>query len=237
MAEVGRNSAPTARALLNQLYSQDPEAARVAFPAVLQGMADSRAFEDARLLVDDSANVPADTRELSIEMLADQWGRSRPEDAAAWILSIQDEGSRNKALIALGTAWSAGDPESAAMFALQIPPGQTREAMLGQAVNRWASIDAQGAAEWLLQFPSLPDFDEAVARLATQPTTLADHADLALDWAGNIFDPVLRLKTVNTVLSNEYDRDPPTALTRLQEVKLLSEADRQVLSVQLQSRH
>jgi hypothetical protein len=235
MLEIARDDPNTARVLVEQLFSRDPEAASAAYPAAIQGMAASGAFESARSLIDGSPGVAGATRELMIELLADQWGRNRPEEAADWVRSISDETIQDKALVALGTAWSGSNPEAASNFAVGLPPGTTRQAVLGQAIARWASTDALGAAEWLVQFPSTPDFDQAVARLATHPPTVANNADLALDWAGNIFDPGLRLSTVNAVLSELYTRDPAAALARLQDMKLLSDDDRQALAVQLQA--
>jgi len=236
MVEIARDNPRTARILAEELSSRDAEAALIAYPAAVQGMAASGAFEDARSLIEASPGIPADARELMIEMLADQWGRSRPEETAAWVLSIPDETSRDQALVALGNAWSGNDPEAAALFAVQLAPGAVRQAVVGQAITRWASTDAQGAAEWLLQFPSSPDFDQAVARLATHPATVANDVDLALNWTENIFDPVLRFTTANAVLSELYARDPAAALQRLQGMKLLSDEERQALASQLQGR-
>jgi hypothetical protein len=236
MTEIARNDPHTARILAEGLSSRDTEASSIAYPAAVQGMAESGAFEDARALIETSPGITGDARELMIEMLADQWGRSRPEEAAAWVLAIPDETSRNQALVALGTAWSGNDPEGAALFAVQLPPGAARQAVLGQAITRWASTDAQGAAEWLLQFPSDPDFDQAVARLATHPATVANNVDLALNWTETIVDPDLRFNTANAVLSELYARDPAAALGRLKDMKLLSDEERQALAAQLQGR-
>jgi hypothetical protein len=136
----------------------------------------------------------------------------------------------------LGTAWSGNDPKAAALFAVRLPSRAARQAVLGQAITRWASTDPQGAAEWLLQFPSNPDFDQAVARLATHPATIANNVDLALNWTEIIFDPALRFNTANAVLSELYARDPAAALERLQNMKLMSEDERQALASQLQGR-
>jgi hypothetical protein len=91
------------------------------------------------------ATLPAEDQSSAWRGAAYEWARSRPEDAAAFVLSGElDDSGRRQLIEATAEHWSRLEPESAATWASQLGGKEGREA-LARVVDEWSRKDPQTA--------------------------------------------------------------------------------------------
>jgi len=236
MEEIARNAPLVAARYASEFARQEPQEARAMAQVAIRGMTYDGNFDAARQFV---ASVPLSSPEEQVTLvssLAEQWARHDPEQAMAWGRALPEGPARNQALASLGDAWAEADPARAATFADQLPSGQPRQMALQQAVNHWNLSDPTAVNEWMSHAPASPDFDQAVAALATQPGMMQQHAEQSLGWATAIADPSLRLSTMRDVVSDWAVRDRAAALSYVQTAPRLSADMRSALLAHLGAR-
>jgi hypothetical protein len=236
MEEMARNAPVVAARYATEFAHQEPGEARAMAQVAIRGMMYDGNFDAARQFV---AAVPLSSSEDQVTLissLAEQWARHDPEHAMAWARTLPDGPGRTQALASLGDAWAETDPARAAAFADQLPAGQARQMALQQAVNHWNLTDPTAVNEWMSHATPSPDFDQAVAALASQPGMMQQHVEQSLAWATSISDPSLRLSTMRDVVADWAIRDRPAAINYIQTAPRLSAETRNALLTHLGQR-
>jgi hypothetical protein len=226
LTQAGRADSAKAWQFASELAALHPESARAGYESVLRGMMHAGGYEQAATLMR-QANVPPDAdgrdgRYLLADTIASEWGRHRPEQASAWVLSLPAESiGRERALINVGTSWAETEPAKAARFAAGLAPGPERERVLAATVPNWVEQAPLDAVEWLAGFAGEPEFDFVMARTATASAIQA-HPAAALSLAAAISAPEYRLQTLTDIAKSWLARDRPTAEAHLQTTRDLS---------------
>ena len=130
-----------------------------------------------------------------------RWAEFQPQSAMASALQLQDPALKQSALDAVVVGWSPTDPKGMTEFALQNFPPEQQNAALSRALSFWADSDPAAAAEWINQNHLGAATDPGVAEIAMSPA-LAQSPDLAANWARTITDPVLRSRTLVSILQS-----------------------------------
>jgi hypothetical protein len=236
MEEIARNSPATAARFATEFALKEPRDAREMAMVAIRGMTYDGNFDAARQFVA-GLSLPTPEEQVGlVSSLAELWGRHNPEQAMAWARALPEGPGRTQALASLGDAWAEADPARAAAFAEQLPAGQARQTALQQAVSHWNLNDPAAVNEWISHASPSPDFDQAVASLATQPGMMQQHVDQSLGWAAAIRDPSLRLSTMRDVVSDWAVRDRAAALSYVQSSPRLSADTRGALLAHLGQR-
>ena len=206
-----------------------------AYSAVLEPAVSNGNFRFVRSILETTPR--ADVRALLKAALADVWARRAPAEAAAWIASCSSEPERARALGDAMTTWAASDAEAAVAFAVALPPGDVRQAAVAGAMLQWRTRDLAGASEWLAGREAHPDFDVAIAALATDPTLVGVDPTTAMGWAGGIANEEVRLTAMADIAHAWALRDGSAARVYLQTTPLLTDAQRARVSVLIAARN
>lgn len=212
LSEVAKNDSKLAESFAQVYAAQHPDLASNAYFSVVDGVVFKGGYAAAQAIVA-NASVPNDEqRSLLVNYLAGDWARYQPDAAAQWVLHLPDGPTRTQALNAVTQAWSDANPAQAAAFAVNLPAGAERRAALEQAVSKWTMVDPVQAGEWVLKNNANGDFDQAVAAIATSSELMNHKVSLALDWAGTIQQPELRMRSTTAIVTTWYSADPASAL-------------------------
>ena len=199
---------------LSSSGSLGPAAPAEAAPAMSATMADALSlagrgrFPEA---VDLAGAVSPDLREASISSVFSLWAGTQPRPAAEAALALADDAQRGFAWQAVVAAWAESDPAALAAHALSLSDATARARALDAALPRWLERDERSAVDWVGALPSGRGSDQAVALLARHPAFFDRGADLALDWAEAIQDPVLRSRTLGVVVRAWLSTSPSEA--------------------------
>jgi len=229
LAETGRNNPGLAGQFAAEFATAHPEASAEVYFAALDGVFHTGNFETAKTLIAQAKMPNEEQKNSLINLLAGQWARYQPENAAAWVLQLPAGPVRDQALDAVGQAWSDIDPIKAADFAVNLPPGPDRQTALRQAISKWTLDDPAQASKWVLQFDAHEDFDQAVASIATSYNVMNRNTNLALNWAATIQNPALRTQSVTSIVSTWYVNDAPAALNYIKNSPDVSAESRKAL--------
>jgi hypothetical protein len=139
-----------------------------------------------------------------------RWAEFQPQSAVANAMQLQDPTLQQMALDAIIVGWSPTDPRGMAEFALKNLPPEQQNVALSRALSFWADSDPEAAAAWINQKNLGAPSDPGVAEIAMSPE-LAQTPDLAASWARTITDPILRSRTLVTVLQSWAKLNPAAA--------------------------
>ena len=116
--------------------------------------------------------------------------------------------------------------------AMKLPSGKNRETALHAAVANWILVDPAGVGAWSVRhLHDTAEFDRVAAMIVTQTDTVNRSTQVALSWAGDIADPVLRRRALIHVLREWTEQDPVAARSYVEQSPTLSPAERaQLLS-------
>ncbi len=233
MEEVARNAPATAARFATEFARQEPQEARAMALVAIRGMTYDGSFDAARRFVTDLHLASPEDQVALTSALAEQWGRHDPEQAMAWARGLSEGPGRTQALASLGDAWAEADPARATVFAEQLPAGQARQVALQQAVSHWNLTDPSALNDWITHATPNPDFDQAVASLASQHGASPQRTEQLFAWASAIGDPSLRLSTMRDIVSDWAVRDRNAALSFVQSSPRLSPDTRGALLAQI----
>lgn len=175
-----------------------------------------------------------------VAIVGGEWARRDPEAAAEWVLQLQDETARTRAIASVASAWTRDDPVGAAAFAAELLGG-VRDTAIASIVSEWGRQDAPAAAQWVEMFPRGAVRQAAIQKIAdawihTDPTNAvawvqrlpsgADrdaalhaasgslmvlHPDLAAIVAQSIGETSLRGRQIERAARAWLAVDPPAA--------------------------
>lgn len=101
--------------------------------AIIQGLVDQDIYA-ARQMVDSMAAGP--TRDQTYATVVSRHAQRNPQEAAAWLAAIEDEGVRGMASRQVASAWHRADPQAATNWVLNQPAGPARDdAIVGISAN------------------------------------------------------------------------------------------------------
>jgi hypothetical protein len=144
--------------------------------------------------------------------------------------AIADDGERESAFQGLVSGWAESNPAGLASYAMHLAPGEDRSRALGQAMPDWVARDPLGASQWMVgNFIPSPDLDGSVAAVASLPNLVSRQPEIAVGWAENITDPVLRASTLRAVVQQWAGRDQGAASIFIASLTGLPAEDRQAL--------
>jgi len=129
---VQQRGAEAARRFIEQQRGQPGYAQMQA--AVVNELVDQDIYA-ARQMID---GMPAGSaRDQSYAAVVSRHAYNNPQEAAAWLASIEDEGMRAMASQQVASAWHRTDPQAAMNWVLNQPAGPARDdAILGLSANR-----------------------------------------------------------------------------------------------------
>lgn len=212
--------------LVRQLSSLDPERASDYGQFLITGLTENGAYAEAAAY---AAAETAITRTAWLHTAFFHWATHQPEKARAAFERITDPEIRSAAFPGFISGWGLADPAALAAYAIQLPPGEDRTQALGQALPQWVAHDTVLASEWINRLEPNPDLDPGVASVATLSSLVNARPDIAVGWAENIAEPVLRSNTL-WLLAQQWARNDPDALRRyLSTTPNLAENDRTAL--------
>ncbi|MBC8094625.1 MAG: hypothetical protein H7Y43_02325 [Akkermansiaceae bacterium] len=234
LEQVSRDNPEQAARFASEFAQKQPEEAVAMTLTAMRGMTEGGNFEGARKLANDLQLRSEEEKGVLLNFMAGQWARHEPEKAAQWVQSLPEGPLRNQALIGLGESWGEVDPPKAANFAAQLPAGEQRQLALKQAISNWILNDPAEASIWVNSFDPSPDFDQAVASVATMRFLMEEHIDTALSWANSIYDSPLKIAALSEIVSYWSTHDHAGAVNYVKTVSSLTPEARQQLLKQLQ---
>ncbi len=232
LEEIGRNDPAKAAALGSDFAAGHPTEAAAMCLTTLRGIAYGGNFELVKSFAATAPLANPGERGMLYNYAAGLWAPFDADAASQWVLALPEE-SRAQALIGLGEAWAEQDPPAAAGFAVNLPPGESRRTALKQAITNWVQTQPEAASAWINGFEPHPDFDEAMASVATLRFLVEQNTELSLDWAAHISDAALRDGTIGEIVSGWSLRDPAAALLYLRDAPGLTPEVRQRLDAQI----
>ena len=220
------NQPENAIRLVRQLSALDPERASDYGQFLITGLTANGAYAEA---ADFAATETSGTRAAWLHTAYFQWATHQPENARAAFERLSDPVVRTAAFPGFVSGWGVADPAALAAYAIQLPPGDDRAQALGQALPQWVAHDTVRASEWMNQLEPHSDLDSGVASVATLSSLVNERPDIAIGWAENIAEPVLRSNTL-WLLAQQWAQHDPAALRRyLTTTPNLTENDRAAL--------
>jgi hypothetical protein len=232
---IGRREPRTAMAFAEKFVAEHRELRKDIYAAALAGITQAGAYS---LGIDwlEGLELEAETKAELRNFVVSAWAPYEPQAAMQWVLA-QPEQQQAAAIDRLSESWSDTDPQAAVNFAANLNSGAKREALLLSAFKKWLSADSAAASSWLASAQLHKDFDPLISEFATQPSVNNGQVKAALDWAGKVHDPELRLSTVTSILSAFKQKDPSAASAYLQDIAYLSDAERTQLREDLAFGH
>lgn len=204
---LGRLDPLEALAILDGLETADTTFLFEAYSLVLEPGLSRGNFDAIRALLETTPR--ADVARLLIAAFSDVWARVAPAETAAWIAALPPEADRTRVLGDVLTTWAAKEPEIAAAFASALPPGESRQVALKNVMLQWRTSDLAGASEWLNRSEPHPDFDAAIAALATDPRLAAVDPITSVGWAESIYSKKVRLETLEHIARTWAEHGAP----------------------------
>ena len=154
--------------------------------------------------------MPAgEERTTAMRLVFRQWAATSPQDALAWIPTMDAEQDRNEAREFLCHRVAEDDPKQAFDLARQAGTDAATSLVLDLA-QQWAGSDAAAARDWALALPADADRDQILARICqvlSQNDPLAAGAIVSREIAaGSLQD-----EAAMSVLHQWAIRDPAAA--------------------------
>jgi hypothetical protein len=232
LSTVGALDANTAWRWAREFAGEHGEQTQAVYAAALRGINYAGDYETAaRLLAEEKWPVAANAAALA-GLLGSQWGRYDPAKAAEWAKRLPPGEEATTARLNVGQSWMESDPAGASRYAREMPPGEVRQMLVGQAVTLWIDRQPNEALAWVDALGPDPDYDEAVAMIAT---TVPQEPQAALDRAREIFNEEIRLRTLGRILVNWQAHEPAAAQAYLAYSPALSDETRRELSARIKS--
>lgn len=195
-----------AMSVTTSLMQNDPSHAAQYGSDLIWAFADSGKFSEAA----DFAVSGAENNRSDWTLAAySRWAEFQPQSAVAGAMQLQDPALRQAALDAVIVGWSPTDPRGMAEFALKDLSPEQQGSALSRALSFWADSDPTAAATWINQKSLGAASDPGVAEIAMSPQ-LTQQPDIAASWAKTITDPILRSRTLVSILQS-WARLNPTA--------------------------
>ena len=212
--------------LVRQLSALDSARAADYGQFLISGLTASGAYAEAANF---AAAETSSTRSAWLHTAFFHWATHQPEKARAAFECITDPVVRRAAFPGFVSGWGLADPAALAAYAIQLPPGEDRAQALAQALPQWVAHDTVLASEWISRLEPHSDLDSGVASVATLSSLVNERPDIAVGWAENIAEPVLRSNTL-WLLAQQWAHHDPDALRRyLSTTSNLTENDRTAL--------
>jgi hypothetical protein len=221
---IGRSEPRTAIGYAEKFVAEHRELRKDIYLAVVTGLTQSGAYGQARDLVE-RMEIEPDTKTELMNLVLGAWATYEPQAAMQWVMTQPEEFS-SAATSRMGESWADADPQAAVNFAAGLSSGTARDSLLQPSFKKWLATDPAAAASWLASVPPHKDLDPLISELATQPGVNNGQVKEALNWAGKVQDPELRLSTVTSILSAFKQKDPSAASAYLHELTYLSDAER-----------
>ena len=175
-----------------------------------------------------SKNDYTGTSEWSEALLG--WLEKTPTNASTYIVDHLDEGSIRESISSAATGLYYVDKSLALQWPGRLPAGDIRETAMTQIARAYSETDPKAAAAWVAGFPrdtgtdafgvvmskwTTTDADAALAWINSGAGNRRDEAlafyshslfpanpDKAIETANSIFDPALRIRTLETIIGN-----------------------------------
>ena len=162
----------------------------------------------------------------AMSRIADAFVRKDPAAAAEWAQKFASEDYGARTIERVGGAWAQSDPVAAVGWLEGLPPGNGQNAGLRNAFGDWEDRDPAAAGEYLLAMPQSPQRDSAISGFAMGYAW--QNPQLAITWAQDIQDPVLRQTSLTRAGQAFFRRDPDAAQVWLDSSGLPEEARQQI---------
>lgn len=220
---IGAHQPHTAVSYAEKFVLAHRELRKDSYSSLLRGVTQAGAYSLA-LEVVSAVEIEPETKIELTNMIVSAWAAYEPQAAMQWVMA-QPEDFRASAIASLGESWADTDPQAAVNFATGLS-GSMRESLLLPAFKKWLVVDAPAASSWLSSAQLDRDFDPIISELANQPTSNNGQVKAALEWAGKIQNPELRMGTTISILSAFKQKDPSLAETYLDDLGYLSALER-----------
>lgn len=210
-----------------RLCAKDPAKAAEYGQLLVSALTDAGAYGTAAKFAEAD---PSENRATWLNASFYQWAAHQPEEAMAALQGIAERQGRVSAFQGLVSGWAESNPAGLATYALQLPAGEDRDLALGHALPEWVARDPLAASQWMVSsFVPSPDLDDGVAAVAALPSLVGQQPEIAVGWAENITDPVLRTSTLKSVAQQWAGRDEGAARLFIASLPGLPAEDRAAL--------
>jgi len=165
-----------------------------------------------------------------LNMAFTEWASREPERALAASNSISNPEARSAAFQGVIMGWIMANPAATAAFGATMAPGEDRTQVISQSLPQWASRDPLAASEWMLKtIQPGPDLDAGAAAVAAMPNLVSQRPEIAVSWAENIAEPLLRANTLRVIAQQWVERDAAGLRRFIETNPNLAPADRSAL--------
>jgi len=154
--------------------------------------------------------MPAgEERTTAMRTVFRQWASTSPQDALAWIPTMNTEQDRNEAREFFCHRLAENDPKLALDFARQAG-ADTATPLVQDLAQQWAGSDAAAARDWALVLPAGADRDQILARVC-QELAQSDPSTAGGIVSGEIAAGAVQDEAAMSVLHQWAIRDPAAA--------------------------
>jgi hypothetical protein len=168
------------------------------------------------------------------QVLAQEWGRVAPSDAAAWVATIDDGSVRSSATRELAHIWSRVAPGEAIEWLAGMNDTSLAASSAGQVVSHWQRDNPAGIGLWLHETNPSAVRDAVAASYVD--ITLGQAPVVAFETAATIADPDTRVKMMSKAAASWARRDLPAATVAVLESDLPDSIKRRYASKAIKPR-
>lgn len=207
--------------LYAEMYRQDPEWALASLAelgddrtreAALRGMfvveGDPESSRRSLMEYFGAAQDPQLAR-AAAEVLVEEWGRTEPAEAAAWVETIGDPAIRSSAILELADQWARVAPDEAVAWLTAMDDAALAAKGAGRSVSYWQRDNPVGLEVWLRETPASPVRDSVAASYVDM--THWQSPQRAFYTAATISDPKTRTRLMEKSASSWARRDRSAA--------------------------
>jgi RNA polymerase sigma factor (sigma-70 family) len=163
----------------DKLLEQAPERLRAPLIAKAFDFLQAQSLDNPHQWVANLSLLPEASRAKGVEAIARAWGQQSPEEAYAWVASLDAGEARNRAVTAVAANWAAKDAHGAADWVASLPPGPDRDRSAGALVFAVAEKFPREAWDWALsigdELERTRAAAEAVRKMIPRDPSMARH--------------------------------------------------------------
>jgi RNA polymerase sigma factor (sigma-70 family) len=163
----------------DKLLQQAPERLRGPLIDMAFQYLHGNSLDDPQRWIANLSLLPESSRVKGVEAIARAWGQQSPEEAYAWVASLDPGESRNRAVTAVAGNWAAKDAHGAADWVASLPPGSDRDRGAGALVDVVADKYPREAWDWALSISDELERTRAAAdvvkKMAARDPATARH--------------------------------------------------------------
>lgn len=218
IGEVAREDPAKAAGMLSGI---DPEAAGDSYRAIAESYG-GKDFAAAQAWIQ---GLPADQQQGAMAAAISGLARTDPSAAAAQVATMEDGGSKDRAVRNVVGSMAMQDPQAAAQFLTENGSADAQESSMRELMPAWVAKDPDGALNYAMQMEEGGTRDRAISSYVWS-NQQASPADL-VQVAENISDERSRSRTVGWMASRWMREDEEAAKAYIESSDAITDRTRE----------